>query len=104
MSRKRYKVSARILDKRGRVLSEGHNSYTKTHPLQALHAKRVGLPHKCFLHAEIHAIARCKQLDRAHRIIVERYDEDGNPRCAQPCPVCERAILESGIKRVEFTC
>lgn len=96
-------MTAVIYDKRGRVLSVGKNSYIKTHPYQAKCARDVGLPDKQFLHAEIHAIVRCKQLHRAHRIVVMRFDSVGKPKNAKPCPVCESAIKAAGIKIVEHT-
>jgi tRNA(Arg) A34 adenosine deaminase TadA len=96
-------LTAVIYDKRGRVISVGQNSYVKTHPLQALHAQKAGLPEKQFLHAEIHAIIRCKDLTKAHRIFVSRWDSKGNPALAKPCPVCVSAIEAAGIQIVEHT-
>lgn len=103
MSKQRFDLTAIIYDKRGRVLSIGKNSYVKTHPLQHKHASRVGLPDKQFLHAEIHAISRCRNLERAHRIVVTRFGARGEPKTAKPCPVCESAIKAAGIKYVEHT-
>jgi len=99
----RHVLSAVIYDKRGRVISVGQNSYVKTHPLQAKHANQVGLPDKQFLHAEIHAIVRCKDLTKAHRIFVSRWDSKGNPALAKPCPVCMSAIEAAGIEVIEHT-
>lgn len=99
----RQSLSAVIYDKRGRVISVGFNSYVKTHPVQAEHAKRVGLPEKQYLHAEIHAIVRCKDLSRAHKIFVSRWDKNGRPMFAKPCPVCMSAIEAAGIEVVEHT-
>jgi deoxycytidylate deaminase len=103
MTKSRYDVTALILDKRGKVLSVGKNSYVKTHPHQAWHAEKVGLPHKQFLHAEIHAIVKCRNLDKAHKIVVMRFDKEGKEKNAKPCPVCQSAIEASGIKVVEHT-
>jgi tRNA(Arg) A34 adenosine deaminase TadA len=103
MSKKRFNITAIIYDKRGRVLSIGKNSYTKTHPVQAAYSEKAGLPHKIYLHAEIHAIVKCKNLEKAHRIVVFRYDNEGNPRSAKPCPICESAIKETSIKVIEHT-
>jgi tRNA(Arg) A34 adenosine deaminase TadA len=103
MSKARFSITAIIYDKRGRVLSIGQNSYIKTHPLQAKHAHAVGKPEKQFLHAEIHAITRCKQIDRAHRILITRYDSKGVAKCAAPCEVCLSAIESAGIKKIEHT-
>jgi len=103
MSRKRFSITATIYDKRGRILSIGNNSYNKSHPVQAAYANKVGRPSKIFLHAEIHAIVKCRRLDKAHRMVVERYDNRGEPKISKPCSVCETAIRESGIKIVEHT-
>jgi deoxycytidylate deaminase len=94
---------ATIYDKRGRVLSVGTNSYVKTHPTQGEYAKRAGEPNKEFLHAEISAIVRCRDLDKADSIYVERYGRDGSPRLAKPCEICRLAIREAGIHKVEYT-
>lgn len=103
MSKQRFDLTALIYDKRGRVLSVGKNSYVKTHPLQNHHACKVGLPEKQFLHAEIHAITLCKNLKKAHKIVIMRFDQSGNPKNAKPCPVCVSAIEAAGIKFVEHT-
>lgn len=103
MARARFDITAIIYDKRGRVLSIGKNSYCKTHPLQHYHSHKVGLPQKQFIHAEIHAISRCKNLDKAHRIQVLRFDNQGVPKNSAPCPVCRSAIEAIGIKIVEHT-
>lgn len=96
-------LTAIIYDKRGRVVSVGENSYVKTHPLQALHAQKTGQPEKQFLHAEIHAIARCKDLSRAYKIFVSRWDKKGKPMLAKPCVVCMSAINAAGIELIEHT-
>lgn len=103
MSKRRFELTAIIYNKRGRVLSIGKNSYVKTHPQMKKHGEMVGLPHKTFLHAEVHAIVKCKDLSQAHRILVTRFDRNGNPRNAKPCPVCASAIRAAGIKIVEHT-
>ncbi len=103
MTKARFDITAIIYDKRGKVLSIGKNSYVKTHPLQNHHACKVGLPDKQFLHAEIHSIALCRQLDKAHKIVVMRFDKSGEEKNAKPCPVCQSAIEAAGIKFVEHT-
>lgn len=96
-------MTAIIYDKRGRVLSIGKNNYTKTHPLQARYSKRVGEAEKIYLHAEISAIIRCRNLSKAHKIFVARVSKDGRYAMAKPCPACMTAIRESGIKIIEHT-
>ena len=96
-------ITAIITDKRGRVLSVGKNSYTKTHTLMAKHANKVGLPHKTFLHAEADAIIRCKDLSKAHKIAVYRLNNEGKPLLAKPCAVCQSLINATPIKVVAHT-
>lgn len=102
-SKQRQNITAFIYDKRGRVLSIGKNSYVKTHPLQAQHAHKTGNPEKMFLHAEIHAISRCKDLNKAYSIFVSRWDRNGNSVLAKPCEVCMSAIQAAGIKYISHT-
>lgn len=100
---KKYDITALIYDRKGNVLSIGKNSYVKTHPMQAMHAKACGLEDKVFMHAEINAIARCRDIDKAHRIEVVRFDSTGKPRIAKPCKICARAISFTNIKEVVHT-
>ena len=100
---KKHHVTAIIFDKRGRPLSFGQNSYHKTHPLQLKMAEKVGLPEKKFIHAEISTIVRCKDLSKAHKIVVMRYNKDGEPVNAKPCKICEQAIALTPIKVIEHT-
>lgn len=99
----KQEITAVIYDRKGRVLSIGKNSYVKTHTLQAKHAEKVGLPDKQYLHAEIHAITKCKDLSKAHKILVTRYGKAGQPLLAKPCPVCQSALDAVGISLVEYT-
>lgn len=101
MAKKRYSLTATTYDRRGRVIARGVNSYVRTHPRQLELSEQVG-EYKPFLHAEIHAIIRSRGAD-IHKIKIERYDQQGQPRMARPCAVCELAIKEAGIKFVEYT-
>lgn len=96
-----YNIKATVYDKRGRVLSIGYNSYIKTHPLMKKIGMKVGLPKKEYLHAEISALIKCRE--EPYRIVIERYGKDGKPLLAKPCPICQMAIIEKGIKVVEYT-
>ena len=100
-----YKLTAIIYDKKGRVLSIGENNYIKTHPYQAKLAKAAGLEYqeKVFLHAEVSAIIRCKDLSKAHRILVTRVGKSGKLLLAKPCKICESAIKAAGIKFTEHS-
>ena len=104
MSRRQTQnITAIIFDKKGKILSVGKNSYIKTHPMQAKHAHKVGLPEKIFLHAEMDAIIKCRNMSKAHKIVVTRVTRNGKYGNAKPCPVCKSAIKEAGIKNVEWT-
>ena len=102
MATKKYHILAKCYDKRGRLLAAAFNSYTKTHPLQAYFARKVGHNHCEYLHAEIHAILKCKA-KRIYRITVERYDSFGFPANSKPCAICAAAIKAYGIQVVEHT-
>jgi deoxycytidylate deaminase len=102
MAKKEQNITAIIYDKKGRILSVGKNSYIKTHPKQAKLAQRVGLPKKEYLHSEVAAIIRCRDISKAYRIVVYRTNKDGYAN-AEPCPICKLAIKEAGIKQVEWT-
>lgn len=100
----KYDFTAIIYDKKGNILSIGKNSYVKTHPLQARTAKKVGEPEKIFLHAEISAIVKCRNIDKAHKIVVFRFDKKGKPAMAKPCKVCADAIKnQTPIQVIEHT-
>lgn len=99
---KRHYILAKCYDRKGRLLSVGFNSYTKSHPLMASLAKEVGHIDQIYLHAEIAAILRAKD-KQIHRISIERYDAAGRPALAAPCPICQRAIKMFGIKITEHT-
>lgn len=91
MSKHRHVLVAHAYDKRGRLLAVATNSYKKTHPLQADFAEKVGHPDRQFLHAEIACLIRCKD-QPIHKLMVWRYDRDGQLLCAKPCPICMEAI------------
>ena len=99
----RYSLEATIYDKRGRVLAVGNNSYTKTHPLQVKFAEKVGKPDAIYLHAEMDALRRLKDWDKAHRIVVTRFDKNGEPAIAKPCKICKLALEHAGINHIEHT-
>ncbi len=101
--KKQHQITAIIKDKRGKILSVGQNSYCKSHPLQAKHAKAMGEEYKIWIHAEISAITRCKDLSKAHSIEVFRYDDKGKPMLAKPCPICQSAIAATKIKLIIHT-
>jgi len=49
------------------------------------------------------AIIKCRNMSKAHKIVVTRVTRNGKYGNAKPCPVCKSAIKEAGIKNVEWT-
>lgn len=104
-TKNQYVVTARIYDKRGILLSTGRNSYTKTHPRMAELGKRVGFHNneKTFIHAEMDAINRCSNLDKAYTIEVFVYSKRSNSyRKSKPCPICILDIQQAGIPYTKY--
>ncbi len=102
---KHHFIYCKIVDKRGRVLSIGVNSYIKTKPLQAKWAAKVHLPHKEFVHAEVDAIAKLpyQHRNKAYAIYIYRFDNQGRPALAKPCIICQTLIKTIGIKHIYYT-
>lgn len=96
----KYKIGAVITDKKGNIISYGFNQ-SKSHPKQAMYATMAGSPRKQCLHAEIHALIKCRE--EPHTIYVVRVSHDGKLRLAKPCEVCDLAIRVSTIKRVVYS-
>ena len=99
--KKKQAIKATIYNKRGELIATGFNSYIKTHPQQARYARQCGQPDRIYLHAEVAALVKMRT--RGYRIVIERYNNKGEPMNAQPCPVCQLAIKTAGISRIEYT-
>ena len=99
----KHVVSARIYDKRGRLLSQATNDYTRSHPVQASFARKAGQPARIYLHAEIHSLVKLRSWQRPYKMVVERLGKDDRPRLARPCPVCMSAIKHWGIEKLEYS-
>lgn len=95
-------ITAIIFDKRGRPLSIGKNSYTKTHPLMASTAAKVGQPCRIYLHAEVDALVKCRDIDRAYKMVVMRHNRQGKTMNAKPCLICQSLLSQTKLK-VEHT-
>lgn len=102
MSKNKHLVVATVRDRRGRVLARRANNYTKTHPIQAHFANKVGKPDAVFIHAEIAALLACGT-STPYSIHVERYKRDGTPGLAKPCIVCQAAIKAWKVQQVTWT-
>ena len=93
-----FHFKAIITNKRGRILSIGENSYAKTHPYMAEMATAHGDPKQIFLHAEIAAILRCKDLTKASHIEIFRIKAKGVIERVKPCIICASAIQAAGLE------
>ena len=96
----RIKVGAILLNKNKTIVT-ATNLETKSHPIQAKFAERVGLHQKIYLNAEIAALVKCKE--ECDTIVVARVNKQGKIRLAKPCPICSLAIKEAGISKVHYT-
>lgn len=96
----KHKLGAVCLSKTGRLMSTACNTY-RTHPLQASYAKRVGLPKKQSLHAEMRALLAAR--GKVDTLIVARVNRKGELRLAKPCCICEEAIGEAGVNNIIYS-
>ena len=99
---RQYEILATTYDKKGRKIATATNCYHKTHPRQKQLATQCDLELKEYLHAEVAAIIRSRG-KKIHKIKIERYDAENKPALAAPCPICQLAIREAGIRLVEYT-
>lgn len=99
----KHSLKAIIYDKRKRVLSIGFNDYEKSHPVMYKLGSKLNLPEKIYLHAEVAAIIKVQDLSKAHSIHVFRVGKSGKYLNAKPCPICQEAINQAGIKHVYHT-
>lgn len=94
-----YKVGAACFDKRKNLLSVGWNKQ-KTHVTQYKFACKVGQPMRQMLHAEIDALIKCRH--DPYYLVVVRITKTGLS-IAKPCAICDRAILDSGVRVLYYT-
>lgn len=97
----RWRVAC-VLLRKGRIVIRSTNVFGKTHPMQSRLADRVGQPYRVSLHAELRALLNPKAAN-CDTLIVGRVNRQGELCLARPCPVCQLAIFESGIKRVYYS-
>lgn len=103
MPNDKYRLVAIITNKRGEILSVGHNSFTKSHPLQAYYAIRVGTEKRIFIHAELDAITKIPFNSKPHAIYIVRVNKKNKPCLSKPCNICQQAIKDVGIKNIYYT-
>lgn len=99
----RKHVKAFIYDKKGKLLSFGESNYIKTHPLMAKLANAQNEPRKIFLHAEVAAFIRCKDISKAHKIVILATSVEGYIRSGKPCKICLELLRQSNIKVIEHS-
>lgn len=103
----RYNLGCIVVYK-NKILSTGYNT-VKTSPLQKKYnnfRNIEGNVVKDMNHAEISAILKIKNLDiRWEKVSIFIYREykDGTRAVAKPCPACEKAIRDLGIKNIYYT-
>jgi len=97
----KFNVVCIIVDKKYHIISIGTNSFTKSHTKQAYYASRIGNKVKIYLHAEIDSLIRCQ--GEPYAMYIARVKKDGSPALAKPCPICQGAIRDAGIKKVYYT-
>jgi len=94
----RQRVYAVITDKKGKVLSESMNLYSKSHPEQKRLSMAVGLSEeRAYLHAEVACIIKASKRLRkglTGMLYVARVGYSGKPLDACPCVSCRLAIQE----------
>lgn len=97
----KYNIVALAFSKKGKLLSVGHNSYIKTHPLQSYFANKVGDPLRLFVHAELDALIKAKH--DVYKMLVLRLRKDGSLALSKPCKICTLALRHYGVQYVEYT-
>lgn len=102
MAKKRYAITASAFDSRGRLICTRNNNYSKTHPLQKHFAKLSGEIYKEKLHAEIACLIASRDIPVA-KVVIIRYDANGNLKLAAPCKTCQEALKAYGVKEVYYS-
>jgi deoxycytidylate deaminase len=104
LQNQKQRICAIITDKRGRILSTGENSYSKSHPLQAYYCELARQDnHKIYIHAELQALVNLKGNKKADKIYLARISKTKEPLPCTPCPICRLAIADAGIKNIIHT-
>ena len=100
----RQRLYAVATDHKGNIIAEAGNSYVISHPLQYKYALRAGHPEACFLHAEIHLLAKLAKSRKAcNTVYIARAKRDGSEGLAKPCPICSMALEAAGIVNIVYT-
>jgi len=104
LCKKKYYITCTCFDKRGRVISVGTNSYSESSAMMRYYAVKSGNPEKKFNHAEIDAAWKCiKAKKTVAKMLILRYNSQGQFANACPCEVCKCMIEDLGIKHVYYS-
>lgn len=105
MSKKRYVIVASSYNKRGRLIYSCTNSYNDSSALMRYYAIRLGQGKKVYNHAEIRCleVSILKMRKHVDKLLVLRYDSEGNMKDAMPCIICREAIKDFNIRTVLFS-
>ena len=102
----RYKVGA-VVVMNHRIISSGHNSDSKTHPLQKKYNKyRFTDEGEHKQHAELAAILPLirEKVDLSNAVIfTHRVHKNGAFAMSRPCKSCMQLIKDVGIKKICYT-
>lgn len=102
--RRRVRIIARALDKKGRIICTKTNQYTISHPIQKHYAVLAGRPEAIFLHAEIATLVAAQSYNKeVHTLLIARIDANGIPVLSAPCDICTLAIKKYGVKEIIHT-
>jgi len=104
-----FKLGCVVVDHH-RIISSGHNSKTKCHPIQATLDRRYFNDPKVTqygpVHAEVAALLPLikKNIDLSGAVLyVYRQDRHTHLAASRPCPRCMALIKQYGIKKIKYT-
>jgi deoxycytidylate deaminase len=101
LQNRKQRIASIITDKKGRILSFGVNSYTKSHPKMAHYSSKFNDFNKIYLHSEMDSLVRLSR--QGHSIYVARVDKKGNPLPCKPCRICALALKDAKIFNIITT-
>ena len=100
----RFCITATAFDKRGKVIASAINSYTDSSKFMRYYAIKAGEPYRKYNHAETRAIELALRTGKTiAKLVVIRYDANGNLANAKPCKVCSCCIADQNIKEVIYS-
>lgn len=98
-----------VLTYGSKVIAVGYNS-SKTNPIQKHYNTERGFDpntkNNGMLHAEMACLVQTRDLDidwSKVSIYIYREHKDGSYALAKPCPACQKALEERGIKKIYYT-